>query len=993
MKKVIVTTFLLLIFNFILAQAVWQQDGIPVRQGVNIEWSRAAASVEDGGVVYTWSDTRLGDRDVWAQKIDSEGNELWGENGTLINDQINRQEDIVVIDVGNNEVVVAWVDFRNEDAGDIYAQKLDSAGNIMWAEAGVPLCLAANIQISLNIVSDDAGGAYVLWIDKRASNTDIYATHILSSGNIADGWEVDGNAVVVMNGDQNQHSFRKDGTGKAVVVWHDKRDAEDEDLYMQRLGENGQMMWGENGILLCGEPGAQESTKLIQMEDTGMVVVWRDKRNDNDGDIYARKVNLDGSFAWSNEVVIYEGSGIQRNPRLASGSDNSVLAVWEDGRNDSYYKDIFAQKIAADGNLNWDSNGKAVCVEANDQLNPRLTADANGGAWLIWDDGRQFGHPQEDIYIQHLSNSGEELLTANGQVVCDAANQQFSPLLRRSGENIFAYWGDNRESSTGMYLQIYDSAGNAQLAENGKLIYYGLCGDAINFQFLENGSNPVIVWEDTRNAISANQIYMQVLTENGEFNLAENGEPVTEMTGADQENMDAVINSAGTEIAIVWEENRSDFKQIYAQAVDSQNNSLWNLQGVHLGENLIAQQELPKISYKQAEDAYYTGWADFRNFEFAIFGQKIQNNVKQWDNSGKLIADRDGNDKLNDIVQNYYIWQSGSYNELDIYMLKVDENGDPVENWPTDGLEICTASGKQKNARGILVPQGVLVVWEDQRDDNLDIYGQLVSAEGESLWQPDGEPLVALANDQLISDAIFEDYLYLVWEDFRNGEYKDVYVQKYNLNGEQLLAEDGVAISSVTSNQTNPVISHNQNNFLVTWEDYRNVGGCDIYTQLLDAFAVPYWNETGEQVCGAIKAQDKPQSVSDSDNNVFVIWQDKRSSGKTDIYNIYAQKFEIDDTSNSTEVISPSQLRNYPNPFNPETTISFELPNNMLPAKLEVYNIRGRKITAYEIQPGQNHVIWNGTSSEGNKVASGVYFYKLKQLGKTISTQKMLLVK
>lgn len=993
MKRVFVIPFLLLIYSFVSAQASWQADGIPVRQGVNIEWSRAAASVEDGGVVYTWSDTRLGDRDVWAQKIDSSGNKLWGENGTMINGEINRQEDIVVIDVGGNEVVVAWVDFRNEDAGDIYAQKLDADGNILWDPAGLPLCLASDIQISLNIVSDDAGGAYVLWLDKRGSSTDIYATHILSSGNIADGWEDDGNSVVVMNGEQNQHSFRKDGTGKAVVVWHDKRDAEDEDLYMQRLGENGQMMWGENGMLLCGEPGAQESAKLIQMQDSGMVVVWRDKRNDNDGDIYAQKVDLDGNFVWTNEILVYEGSGIQKNPRVASGSDNSVLTVWEDGRNDSYYKDIFAQKIAADGSLDWDTEGTPVCVAANDQLNPRIENDDNGGAWIIWDDGREFGHPQEDIYLQHLNNSGSNLFQENGKLVCDAANQQFSPLLRSSGNNVFAYWGDNRESSTGMYLQIYDSAGNAQLTENGELVYYGLCGDAINFQFLENETNPVIIWEDTRNAISANQIYMQVLLEDGEFGLTENGEAITEMTGADQENLDAVINSADNEVAVIWEENRSDFKQIYAQAVDTQNNSLWDVQGVHLGQNLMAQQELPKISYNPTDDSYYTGWADFRSFEFAIYGQKMENGTKQWDETGKLIADRDGNDKLNDIVQNYYIWQGGSYSDLNVYMLKVDTNGNAAENWPEDGLEICTASGKQKNARGILVPQGIFVVWEDQRDDNLDIYGQLISPEGEVMWQADGEPLIALENDQIISDVVFDDYLYLVWEDFRNGDYKDVYMQKYNLTGAQLLAEDGVQISSVAHDQTSPVITANQDNFVITWEDFRSAGGSDIYSQMVDPFAVPMWTEDGEQLCGAIKAQDKPLSVSDGANNVFVIWQDKRSSGKTDIYNIYAQKLEIESIGNTSEVVTPNKLRNYPNPFNPETTIAFELQNSILPAKLEVYNIRGRKINEFEIQPGQNQVTWNGTNLEGNKVASGVYFYKLKQAGDTISTQKMLLLK
>ena len=56
----------------------WQENGIPIRQGENIEWFRSAAPLEDGSVVYVWSDTKLGDRDLWAQRVDANGNNVWG---------------------------------------------------------------------------------------------------------------------------------------------------------------------------------------------------------------------------------------------------------------------------------------------------------------------------------------------------------------------------------------------------------------------------------------------------------------------------------------------------------------------------------------------------------------------------------------------------------------------------------------------------------------------------------------------------------------------------------------------------------------------------------------------------------------------------------------------------------------------------------------------------------------------------------------------------
>ena len=169
MKKIYLI-LLLLTAVALSAQILQWSEEVPIRQGENIEWYRSSAPVDGNCVVYTWSDTRNGDRDVWAQKMDSNGNEMWNVGGVLVNGEINRQEDPVVIHTGSGEVIIAWIDFRNEDAGDVYVQKLDTNGNLQWDAAGVPLCLADDIQITLNIVHDENGGAFIIWLDNRNDN-------------------------------------------------------------------------------------------------------------------------------------------------------------------------------------------------------------------------------------------------------------------------------------------------------------------------------------------------------------------------------------------------------------------------------------------------------------------------------------------------------------------------------------------------------------------------------------------------------------------------------------------------------------------------------------------------------------------------------------------------------------------------------------------------------------------------------------------------------
>ena len=88
-------------------------------------------------------------------------------------------------------------------------------------------------------------------------------------------------------------------------------------------------------------------------------------------------------------------------------------------------------------------------------------------------------------------------------------------------------------------------------------------------------------------------------------------------------------------------------------------------------------------------------------------------------------------------------------------------------------------------------------------------------------------------------------------------------------------------------------------------------------------------------------------------------------------------------------------LSNYPNPFNPTTTISFSIPE-VSKVELSIYNIKGQKIktlTQNKFTKGNHLVIWNGFNESGDSVSSGVYLYKLNVNGKTEIVKKCLLLK
>ena len=86
------------------------------------------------------------------------------------------------------------------------------------------------------------------------------------------------------------------------------------------------------------------------------------------------------------------------------------------------------------------------------------------------------------------------------------------------------------------------------------------------------------------------------------------------------------------------------------------------------------------------------------------------------------------------------------------------------------------------------------------------------------------------------------------------------------------------------------------------------------------------------------------------------------------------------------------KLTNYPNPFNPQTTISFELdPEYDGSAVIAIYDLRGKKVKAFDHLENKSSVVWDGSNEQNRPVASGVYLYTINYNGNTISNKMMLL--
>ena len=132
-----------------------------------------------------------------------------------------------------------------------------------------------------------------------------------------------------------------------------------------------------------------------------------------------------------------------------------------------------------------------------------------------------------------------------------------------------------------------------------------------------------------------------------------------------------------------------------------------------------------------------------------------------------------------------------------------------------------------------------------------------------------------------------------------------------------------------------------------------------------------------EDICARAKFGHR---VSFNNNEVIIsAIHDSENGTKTGALYLYPyEQIQVKNIDNELEY-TVFKASNYPNPFNPRTTIRFSIASNQN-VKVAVYNLKGQKVKTLlnkEIEKGTHEIIWNGDNNSGKQTGSGVYFYKI----------------
>lgn len=426
---------------------------------------------------------------------------------TAANDQFFPQ----MLPDGQGGAIVAWVDLRNGTSTDVYAQRVNGGGAVLWTGDGVPISAAANNQSVPHLVSDGSGGAILAWEDNRTGTYDIYAQRVNRDGTVQ--WTADGVPISAASNAQLSPQLISDGAGGAIIVWLDFRNGGTPDLFVQRVNGEGIVQWAADGVPVSIAANAQQSPHLISDGSGGAFLVWQDHRSGTNSDIYAQRINSSGLVQWAADgIAVSTAAGNQQFPQFISDSDGGAIIVWQDGRSGT--DKIFAQRVNSDGAGQWTADGAPVAADGNSQSTPQAVSDGTGGALISWQDGT-------DIYGQRLNGSGATQWNAEGVALSAAADaQSFSRLLADGSGGAIVTWTDRRSGTNyDLYAQRVNSGGIIQWTTDGVAISTAAndqsSGTAISPpQIIPDGFGGAIIgWQDSRGGTW--DIYAQGISASG----------------------------------------------------------------------------------------------------------------------------------------------------------------------------------------------------------------------------------------------------------------------------------------------------------------------------------------------------------------------------------------------------------------------------------------------------------------------------------------------
>ncbi|MCB9913911.1 MAG: hypothetical protein H6828_02035 [Planctomycetes bacterium] len=443
---------------------------------------------------------------------------------------------------------------------------LVSAAHAQWSSdpmANLAIGDAASDQNQAKIVATADGGCYVSWFDGIGSGWDVRLQKLDAAGNEL--WAHNGVLVRDRSYSSTQdYGLDLDATGGAVLAFRDDNFGSDQ-VTVQRVTASGTLVWGPAGVQVTNTTNFIASPRVTGCANGDVVVAWTENS-------LGRVMRLlpNGGNAWAAPVDLTPAAGTYSPSDIhAHGDDVIVSMVHQTTSSFLAPKHLVAQKLDPLGAPLWGATPVQVFDGGSLQIGnyPRFVPDGAGGAVFAW-----YGVSPLQVYAQHVLANGAEAFPHNGSVgSTNAANVRVDPSAcwDATTSSVVMFWEEENgtQSAYGLSGQRFDAAGVAQWGPTG-ITYVPLGSKPItgtkvlNLASVGNGGWSMVIWNEgltpTSDALRGGIVDPNGTMTSGPFDVS--------TAPGIKYRMDAALSAHGDAL-LVWHDERNDGGDIYGQNV------------------------------------------------------------------------------------------------------------------------------------------------------------------------------------------------------------------------------------------------------------------------------------------------------------------------------------------------------------------------------------------------------------------------------------------
>lgn len=348
---------------------------------------------------------------------------------------------------GAGGALVSWIDDRT-GAGQLYATRVLTDGNVApgWPSGGLRIAPTGSVQSWLEMISDGAGGAYLTWLDYRhGTNPEVYATRVTGIGVIASGWSATGRRVTTTPEAEVAPRLAGDFAGGCFVAWTHALTVSDWDVYATRLNSTGATHpeFAPGIRTVCYANGIQELSSIAPDGAGNLLLSWYDDRFDPNGDVYVQKMSGTGAVFWVADGVNPGSTALtevaSRVFPIAGGGLGYVARVWAEDFSHSWIERV---RVAPDG---FTAVG-APLGPTGSASSPVAIPDGHDGAWVA------FTTVTDSLFVQHLGPSAAPTFPGAGVHVSTGFELGNVATMALDGAGgVYVTWEDQRNGPVNPY--------------------------------------------------------------------------------------------------------------------------------------------------------------------------------------------------------------------------------------------------------------------------------------------------------------------------------------------------------------------------------------------------------------------------------------------------------------------------------------------------------------------------------------------------------------